>query len=186
MTSGPSGSVRRLRRLSRPGAAAAVAGGGPGCTNCRPCQSFQRASVAHLEEPIRTYLLPRSPTDEPAPPAQHRRRAYPDHDGDELHIRSRCHDYHGNARKCHRRRRSKRKPAAACGTHVSRMHGIRNMLLAGRLTPPLRLGRQRLPCAESHVRASGRALTIRICRIWRELSEHTASLMLDWRDLLAP
>ncbi len=49
-----------------------------------------------------------------------------------------------------------------------------------------RIGRQRLPFAESRVRASGCAFTIRICRIWRELSEHTAtiaSLRLDGASL---
>jgi hypothetical protein len=47
----------------------------------------------------------------------------------------------------------------------------------------------------SHVRAPGRAVTIRICQMWRELSAHkagpyqyatNASLRLDGRDLLAP
>ncbi len=32
---------------------------------------------------------------------------------------------------CHRRRRSRRKPAAACGTRAFRMHRIRNMQLTG-------------------------------------------------------
>ena len=43
----------------------------------------------------------------------------------------RSHDNRSNARTCHRRRRSRRKPAAACGRRASRMHGIRNMQLAG-------------------------------------------------------
>ena len=47
----------------------------------------------------------------------------------------------------------------------------------------------------SRVRAPGRAFTIRICQMWRELSAHkaspyqyatNASLRLDGRDLLAP
>ncbi len=43
----------------------------------------------------------------------------------------RLHDYYGNARARHLRRRSRRKPAASCGTRASSMHGIRNMQLAG-------------------------------------------------------
>ena len=41
-------------------------------------------------------------------------------------------DYHGDdARTCQRRRCSRRKSAAVCGTRASRMHGIRNVQLAG-------------------------------------------------------
>ena len=50
-----------------------------------------------------------------------------------LKSRSDRSDYHVSARTCHRRRRSRRKPAAASGTRASRMHahGIRNVQLAG-------------------------------------------------------
>ena len=44
-------------------------------------------------------------------------------------ISIRSHDCHGNARTCHRRRRSRRTPAAAGGTRASRMHSPRNMQL---------------------------------------------------------
>ena len=42
----------------------------------------------------------------------------------------RSHDYCGNARTRHLRRISRRKPAAAWGTHASRMHIMRSMQLA--------------------------------------------------------
>jgi hypothetical protein len=42
----------------------------------------------------------------------------------------RSHDYCGNARTRHLRRLSRRKPAAAWGTHASRMHIMRSMQLA--------------------------------------------------------
>ena len=83
-------------------------------------------------------VLPRSFTDVPAPSGQRRCRIYPEHCC-KLHTeairglrpRSDRNDCDGDARTCHRRRRSRRKPAAACGTRASRMHSTRNMLLAG-------------------------------------------------------
>ena len=83
-------------------------------------------------------VLPRSPTDVPAPSDLRRCRIHPEHchrlqaeaiRG--LQPRSDRSDYHGDARTCHRRRRSRRKPAAACGRRASRLHGIRNVQLAG-------------------------------------------------------
>jgi hypothetical protein len=47
-----------------------------------------------------------------------------------LQPRSDRSDYHVSARTCHRRRRSRRKPAAASGTRPSRMHVTMNMPLA--------------------------------------------------------
>jgi len=83
-------------------------------------------------------VLPRSPTDLRTPPGQRRCRTHREHcyrlqveaiRG--LQSRSDRSDYHGSARTCQRRRRSRRKPAAACGTRAYRMHIIRNMQLAG-------------------------------------------------------
>ena len=83
-------------------------------------------------------VLPRSPTDVPSPCGQRRCRIHPEHccklqaaviRG--LQPRSDRSDYHVSARTCHRRRRFRRKPAAACGTRASRMLGIRSMSLAG-------------------------------------------------------
>ncbi len=83
-------------------------------------------------------VLPQSPTDVPSPCGQRRRRIYPDNSyrlqADAirgLQPRSDLSDYHGHARTCHRRRRSRRKPAAACGMRASRMLVIRSMSLAG-------------------------------------------------------
>ena len=83
-------------------------------------------------------LLPRSHTDVPAPSDQRRCRIDSEHSC-KLHTkairgcqsRSDRSDNHGSARTCQLRRRSRRKPAAACGTRASRMHGIRNVQLAG-------------------------------------------------------
>ena len=81
---------------------------------------------------------PRSPADVPSPCAQRRCRIHPQHccklqaaviRG--LQPRSNRRDYHVSAHTCHRRRRSGPKPAAASGTRASRMHGIRNVQLAG-------------------------------------------------------
>ena len=82
-------------------------------------------------------LLPRSPTDIPAPSGQRRRRTYPDNcykrqaeavRGGDLDQIARLRWQH--ARTCHRRRLSRRKPAAAGGTRASRMHSPRKMQLA--------------------------------------------------------
>jgi hypothetical protein len=82
-------------------------------------------------------VLPRSPTDVRRPRVSGnagytrsiatscKRKPF----GDVISIKS--HDYQGNVGNCHRRRRSRLKPAAACATRASRMHGIRNMPLAG-------------------------------------------------------
>ena len=83
-------------------------------------------------------VLPRSFTDVPAPSGQRRCRIHPEHCC-KLHTeairglqpRSDRNDCDGDARTCHRRRRSRRKPAAACGTRASRMHSTRNVRLAG-------------------------------------------------------
>ncbi len=81
---------------------------------------------------------PRSHTDVPSRCGQRRCRIHPEHccklqaaviRG--LQPRSDRSDYHVSAHTCHRRRRSRPKPAAACGTRASRMHGIRNVQLAG-------------------------------------------------------
>ena len=83
-------------------------------------------------------VLPRSPTDVPSPCGQRGCRIHPEHccklqaaviRG--LQPRSDRSDYNGSAHTCQRRRRSRRKPAAASGTRASRMHGIRNVQLAG-------------------------------------------------------
>ena len=98
--------------------------------------------------------------------------------------------YYGNARTCHRRRRSRRKPAAACGTRASRMHKEH-----AACHHPSQIGRQRLPCAQSHVRASGRACTFAkmpdVERTFCAQSRPTnmrpmPALRLDARDWLAP
>jgi hypothetical protein len=87
-------------------------------------------------------VLPRSFADVPAPAGQLTCRIHPEHcckllaeaiRG--LQPRSDRNDCDGDARTCHRRRRSRRKctrkPAAACGTRAFRMHSTRNMRLAG-------------------------------------------------------
>ncbi len=106
-------------------------------------------------------------------------------------ISFRSHDYHGNARTCHRRRRSRRKPAAARGTCAARMHVIRNMPLAGSPAVASRPA-EAARCFEVMCEHPYTPVTI---RIWRERSAHMAgpyryatstSLRLDGRDLLAP
>ena len=83
-------------------------------------------------------VLPRSFADVPAPAGQLTCRIHPEHcckllaeaiRG--LQPRSDRNDCDSDAHTCHRRRRSRRKPAAACGTRPSRMHLITNMPLAG-------------------------------------------------------
>ncbi len=91
-------------------------------------------SRATCESPV----LPRLFTDVPSPSGQRRCRIHPEHCC-KLHTeairglqpRSDRNDCDGDARTCHRRRRSRRKPAAACWTRASRMHSTRNMRLAG-------------------------------------------------------
>jgi hypothetical protein len=82
---------------------------------------------------------PRSPTDIPTLSGRQACRVHPEHCYKlqaEAHsgllisvIRS--HDYYSKACTRHRRRRSVRKPAAACGTRACSLHGTRNMQLAG-------------------------------------------------------
>ena len=60
----------------------------------------------------------------------------------------RSHDYYGNARTRHQRRLSRRKPAAACWTHASRMHIIRRMQIVCSQASPNRLAKAVL-CLES-------------------------------------
>jgi hypothetical protein len=83
-------------------------------------------------------VLPRSPTDDPTPCGQRRRRIRPDNSYKlqaeairGLQPRSDRSDYHVSPRTCHRRRRSRGKHAAACGTRATRMHRIRSVQLAG-------------------------------------------------------
>jgi hypothetical protein len=83
-------------------------------------------------------VLPRSPTDVPAPSGQRRCRIHPEHCHKlqaeavrGLQPRSDRSDYHGDARTFHRRQHSRRKPAAPCGTRASRMHVTKSMQLAG-------------------------------------------------------
>jgi hypothetical protein len=104
-------------------------------------------------------VLPPSFTDVPAPSGQGRCRIHPEHCC-KLHTeairglrpRSDRNDCDGDARTCRRRRRSRRKPDAACGTRASRMHVTKNMQLAG---SPAVASRP----AEA-ARAPGRAFTI--------------------------
>jgi len=56
--------------------------------------------------------------------------------------------FYGNARTCHQRRLSRRKPAAACWTHAFRMHIIRRMQLVCSQASPNRLENAVL-CLES-------------------------------------
>ncbi len=99
------------------------------------CTSVAQTCRAALH--VTRQLLPRSPTDIPAPSGQRRCTTYPDtcykrqaeavRGGDLDQIarlpRQRTHT-------CHRRRLSRRKPAAAGGTRASRMNSPRKMQLA--------------------------------------------------------
>ena len=77
-----------------------------------------------------------------------------------LQPRSDRSDCDGDARRCHRRRRSRRMPALL---PAGRVHSV--CIAQGtcglQARQPSRAGRQRPPGAESHVRAPGRAFTIR-------------------------
>ncbi len=102
---------------------------------CAHCTSVAQTCRAALH--VTRQLLPRSPTVIPAPSGQRRRRKYPDNcykrqaeavrGGDLDQIarlpRQRTHI-------CHRRRLSRRTPAAAGGTRAFRMHSTRKMQLA--------------------------------------------------------
>jgi len=99
---------------------------------CAHCTSVAQTCRAALH--VTRQLLPRSPTELPAPSGQRRRRTYPDNcykrqaeavrGGDLDQIarlpRQRTHI-------CHRRRLSRRTPAAAGGTRASHMHSTWNM-----------------------------------------------------------
>ena len=111
-----------------------------------------------------------------------------------LQPRSDRSDYHGSARTCHRRRRSRRKPAAACGTRASRMHGIRSVQLAGSPAVASRPA-EAARCFEVACEPPDARLPSAICQMWRKLTAHTAgpyqyatnpSFRSDGRDLLAP
>jgi hypothetical protein len=146
-------------------------------------------------------VLPRSPTDVPAPCGQRRCRVHPEHccklqaeaiRG--LQPRSDRNDCDGDARTCHRRRLSRRKPAAACGTRASRMHSTRNMQLAGSPAVASRPA-EAARCLESRESTRTRVYHPQYARCQRECPEHiagpyqcatNASLKLDGRDWLAP
>jgi hypothetical protein len=111
-----------------------------------------------------------------------------------LSSRSDRSDYHVSARTCHRRRRSRRKPAAASGTRPSRMHFIMNMPLAGSPAVANRPA-EAARCLEVACGPPDARLPSAICRRWRERSAHTAgpyqdatnaSFIWDGCDLLAP
>ena len=131
-----------------------------GCATAVSCRAASRMSAGHAHCPVLpctlhigganlksratcdSPVLPRSPADVPSPCGQRRCRIHPEHccklqaeaiRG--LQPRSDRNDCDGDARTCHRRRRSRRKctrkPTAACGTRAFRMHSTRNMRLAG-------------------------------------------------------
>jgi hypothetical protein len=85
-----------------------------------------------------------------------------------LSIRSQ--DAYSKARACPRRRRSSVCRQDACITYDWHKEQAACMLASSR--DPIRL--QRLRFALSHVRTSGRAFAIRMCRIWRLRPAHTA------------
>jgi len=111
-----------------------------------------------------------------------------------LQPRSDRSDYHGSARMGQRRRRSRRKPAAACGTRASRMHDIRNVQLAGSPAVANRPA-EAARCFEVACEPPDARLPSAICQMWRKLTAHTAgpyqyatnaSFRSDGCDLLAP
>ena len=127
------------------GCATAVSCRAASCMSRRPCprpvcygaHCTSVAQTCRAARRVTRQLLPRSPTDVPAPSGQRRRRIYPDNcykrqaeavrGGDLDQIarlpRQRTHT-------CHRRRLSRRTPAAAGGRRASRMHSTRKMQLA--------------------------------------------------------
>jgi hypothetical protein len=142
-------------------------------------------------------LLPRSPTDVPAPSGQRRCRVHPNH----------SHKLQAEAIwglltsfrsvVSHARASGGGVPDASLLLPAGGVHTICLVLRTCSLQAhqSSRIGRQRPPCAwKSHASICS-AFTIRICRIWRELSAHTAgpyqdatntSYKLEERDLLAP
>ena len=127
------------------GCATAVSCRAASCMSRRPCprpvcygaHCTSVAQTCRAARRVTRQLLPRSPTDDPAPSAQRRCVIYPGNcykrqaeavrGGDLDQIarlpRQRTHI-------CHRRRLSRRTPAAAGGTRASRMHSTRKMQLA--------------------------------------------------------
>ena len=88
----------------------------------------------------------------------------------------------------------RRMPAAASGTRPSRMHRIRNAQLAGSPAVASRPA-EAARCLEVACEHPNARLPSAVCRMWRELSAHTAGpyqyatnacLRSDGRDLLAP
>jgi hypothetical protein len=125
--------------VRRPSAAEQLAARVAGHAHCPvlPCTLHIGGANLKSRATCDSTVPPRSHTDVPAPSGQRRCSIHPVHccklhadavRGCNLSDRS---DYHVSARTCHRRRRFRRKPAAACGTRASRMLGIRSMSLAG-------------------------------------------------------
>ena len=143
----------------RPSAAEQLAARVAGQAHCRvlPCTLHIGGANLKSRATCDSPVLPRSPTDVPSPCGQRRCRIHPEHccklqaaviRG--LQPRSDRSDYHVSACTCHRRPRSRRKPATASGTRPSCMHVIMKMPLAGPGSlwhPPSRMGRQRPPGA---------------------------------------
>jgi hypothetical protein len=145
--------IARIRRdthdrtdATRPcrGCATAVSCRAASCTSRRACPLPSLLRTLHIggsnlksRATCDSTVLPRSPTDIPAPSGRQTCVIYPDtcykrqaeavRGGDLDQIarlpRQRTHT-------CHRRRLSRRTPAAAGGTRASRMHSPRNMQLA--------------------------------------------------------
>jgi hypothetical protein len=187
----------------RPSAAEQLAARVAGQAHCRvlPCTLHIGGANLKSRATCDSPVLPRSPADVPSPCGQRRCRIHPQHccklqaaviRG--LQPRSDRSEYHGSAHTCHRRRRSRRKPAAASGTRASRMHGIRNVQLAGSPAVASRPA-EAARCFEVACEHPDAHIPSAICQMWRELSAHTAgpyqyatnaSLRLDGRELLAP
>ena len=91
-----------------------------------------------------------------------------------LQSRSDRSDYHVSARTCHRRRRSRRKPAAASGTRPSRMHVIMNMPLAGSPAVAIRPA-EAARCLEVVCEHPDARLPSAICQMRRELKAPKAN-----------
>ena len=126
--------------VRRPSAAEQLAARVVGHAHCPvlPCTLHIGGANLKSRATCDSPVLPRSPTDVPSPCGQRRCRIHPEHCCKRqaavirgLEPRSDRSDYHVGAHTCHRRRRSRNKPAAASGTRASRMHGIRSMSLAG-------------------------------------------------------
>jgi hypothetical protein len=187
------------------GCATAVICQAASCTSRRACPLPSLLRTLHIGganlKTCDSRVLPRSPTDVPSPSGQRKCRIRPEHccklqaeviRG--LQPRSDRSDYHGDARTCHRRRRSRRKPAAASGTRPSRMHFITNMPLAGSPAVASRPA-EAARCLEVVCEHPDARVPSAICQMRRERSAHTAgpyqyatnaSFIWDGCDLLAP